>query len=113
MRTISLRLSVVVAIGAGAIGCAKFETPAAPVELSIEGRSNAHVTLAADHRRLAAAWIASSDAGADVFVAVSDDGGRRFGAPVRVNDTAGDAAGNGEQPPRIVLEDSGMTVVWV
>jgi hypothetical protein len=87
--------------------------PDAAVELSVEGRSNAHVTLAAEGRRVAAAWIASSDAGADVFAAVSDDGGRRFGAPVRVNEMAGDASGNGEQPPRVVLGDGAMTVVWV
>ena len=86
---------------------------AQPIELSVEGRSNAHVTLAADGGRVAAAWIASSDAGADVFAAVSGDGGRRFGAPVRVNDLPGDASGNGEQPPRVVLKGGSMTVVWV
>ena len=82
-------------------------------ELSIDGRSNAHVTLAADGRRLAAAWVATSDAGADVYVAVSDDAGHRFGAPVRVNDIPGDASGNGEQPPRVLLTDRGVSVVWV
>ena len=100
---------------AGAVtGCAKADpAPAAPVELAVDGRSNAHLSLAADGRRVAAAWIASSDAGADVFTAVSEDGGRTFGAPVRVNDVAGDAGGNGEQPPRVVLKKGAIAVVWV
>jgi hypothetical protein len=85
----------------------------APVELSIDGRSNAHVTLAADGRRLAAAWVASGDGGSDVFAAVSEDGGSHFGTPVRVNDRARDASGNGEQPPRVVIKDGSITVVWV
>jgi hypothetical protein len=99
----------------GLQGCARMDAPpsAAPIELSVDGRSNAHVTLAAEGRRLAASWVASSDAGADVFMAVSEDGGRRFGAPVRINDIPGDASGNGEQPPRVVLNGRSMTVVWV
>jgi len=94
-------------------GCAQPDAPAAPVELSVDGRSNAHLSLAADGRRVAAAWIASSDAGGDIFTAVSEDGGRSFGTPVRVNDVAGDAGGNGEQPPRVVLKDGAIGVVWV
>jgi hypothetical protein len=114
MRTTLVRWSAALAMAGLACGCARLGTaPAAPVELSVDGRSNAHVTLAAAGRRLAAAWIASGDAGADVFAAVSEDGGRTFGPPVRVNDVAGDAGGNGEQPPRVVLEDRAMTIVWV
>src|SRR5262245_2169880 len=112
MRRSVWRLSAAIVIGGLATGCAK-PAPPAPVELSVDGRSNAHVTLAADGRRVVAAWIASSDSAADVYAAVSDNGGRRFGAPVRVNDLAGDATGNGEQPPRAVLSHGAMTVVWV
>ena len=42
----------------------------------------------------------------------------RFGAPVRVNDIAGDASGNGEQPPRVVLQGThghgplGVEAAW-
>lgn len=81
--------------------------------LGVDGRSNSHVTLAADGVRVAAAWLASTEAGADVFVAMSENGGERFFVPVRVNDVAGDAAGNGEQPPRVALKDRVVTVVWV
>jgi hypothetical protein len=83
------------------------------VVLAVDGRSNSHVTLAADGAHVAAAWLASGAAGADVFAAMSEDGGAHFGAPVRVNDIEGDAAGNGEQPPRVVLKDRAVTVVWV
>jgi hypothetical protein len=40
---------------------------------------------------------------ADVFVAVSRDGGRRFSDPVRVNRVDGDARLGGELPPRVAL----------
>ena len=113
MRMMLARLSATLAVSAALAGCSTFTPPASPVELSVEGRSNAHVTLAADGRRVAAAWVASNDAGADVFASVSGDGGRTFAAPVRVNDIAGDASGNGEQPPRIVIGNGAMTVVWV
>jgi hypothetical protein len=49
------------------------------------------------------AWGASSAGKADVFVAVSSDSGRSFGAPVRVNTVAGEARLGGELPPRVAL----------
>jgi hypothetical protein len=96
--------------------CARPNKPASGhvlASLGIDGRSNAQVTLAADGDRVAATWLASADAGTDVFAAVSEDGGTRFGTPVRVNDIAGDAGGNGEQPPRVVMKGRIVTVVWV
>ena len=53
----------------------------------------------------------------DVFAAVSRDGGRAFGAPVRVNNVEGDARLNGEQPPHVALvpragHDPAIVVVW-
>ena len=62
---------------------------------------------------VAIAWGASTPAGAtDVYTAVSRDGGRTFAAPVRVNDVDGDARLNGEQPPRVAMRGSTLTVVW-
>jgi hypothetical protein len=107
---------VMAALVLGATACTRHAASAngdAAVTLAVDGRSNSHVTLASDGDRVAAAWLASDEAGTDVFVAVSDDGAAHFGAPVRVNDLAGDAAGNGEQPPRVVLKDRAVTVVWV
>ena len=112
------RLTVAVTVCGCLAACARGDAPArglagAPVLLAVDGRSNAQVTLASDGDRVAAAWVGSADAGADVFAAVSEDGGRHFGAPVRVNDRAGDASANGEQPPRIVIRDRAVAVVWV
>jgi len=81
--------------------------------LDVAGRDNAHVSLAADGDRVAAAWAASGSDGTDVYAAFSDNGGARFGTPVRVNDVAGDASAGGEQPPRIVIRDRRVDVVWV
>ena len=114
-----MRRYFVAVLGLAAIACGdvvvvELANAAKPaVELSVEGRSNAHVTLASTGNRLAAAWIASNEAGADVYAAVSEDGENHFGPPVRVNDLPGDAGGNGEQPPRVVLKDRAMIVVWV
>jgi hypothetical protein len=94
-----------------AAGCRR--VPAGPIELVVAGRTGAHVTLAADGDRVAAVWAATGSDGTDIYLAVSDDGGRTFAAPVRVNDVAGDATVGGEQPPRVVLKGNSVDVVWV
>ena len=55
-----------------------------PVTLSVAGRANAHVSIAARDALVVAAWGASRDGAADVYAAVSRDGGRSFGAPIRL-----------------------------
>jgi hypothetical protein len=83
------------------------------MQLAVPGRSNATPSIASDGAVLAIAWGASTPAGAtDVYAAVSGDGGRTFGAPVRVNDVDGDARLNGEQPPRVAVHGTAITVVW-
>jgi hypothetical protein len=85
----------------------------APTELAVKGRSNATPSIASDGDVVAIAWGASTPAGAtDVYAAVSRDGGRTFGPPVRVNDVDGDARLNGEQPPRVAVRGTAVTVVW-
>jgi hypothetical protein len=92
--------------------------PLPTTTLAVPQRANANVSIAADGAFVAAAWGASEASGAtDIFSAVSIDGGRTFGAPVRVNDTPGDARVNGEQPPRVALVrraggKPAMTIVW-
>jgi len=106
------RLALAVAMTTAISGCARGGSTA-PQTLAVAGRANAFLSLTADGDRVAATWVASSDAAADVFAALSDDGGRRFAPAVRVNDIPGDAGGNGEQPPRVVLHGRELTVVWV
>jgi hypothetical protein len=53
-----------------------------PVTLEVPGRSSAHVSLAADGNRVAAAWAATGVTGTDVFFALSGDAGRTFSFPL-------------------------------
>ncbi len=90
----------------------------APTELGVKGRGNATPTIAADGQFVAVTWGGTLPSGAtDVFTAVSRDGGRAFGAPVRVNKIDGDAKLNGEQPAHVALipragHDPAIVVVW-
>ena len=107
-----IRLSAVLLLSmALAAGCRR--APSGPIELAVAGRAGAHVTLAADGDRVAAVWAATGGDGTDIYLAVSDDAGRTFAAPVRVNDVAADATVGGEQPPRVVLNGNAVDVVWV
>ena len=89
-----------------------------PVELSVNGRSSANVSMAAGGRFVAAVWGASLESGVtDLYAAVSRDAGATFGAAIRVNDRDGQANLSGEQPPRIALVrqsagDPAISVVW-
>jgi hypothetical protein len=95
-----------------AAACAR-GTSTDAIELAIPDRANAQVTLAAEGRRVAAAWAATGSDGTDIYLAVSDDEGRTFARPVRVNDIQGDANTNGEQPPRVALKGDTLNVIWV
>jgi hypothetical protein len=91
---------------------------AADVSLTVPGRGNATPSIAAEASFVTVAWGAStSDGVTDVFAAVSRNAGQTFGSPVRVNDVAGDARLNGEQPPQVGLvrrpgRDPEIIVVW-
>jgi hypothetical protein len=86
--------------------------------LAVEGRANANASIAAQGGLVAVAWSAATKDTTDVFVAISRDTGRTFGAPVRVNDVPGQARVSGEFPPRVALVPAsgrvaaGVTVVW-
>jgi hypothetical protein len=88
------------------------------VSLGVAGRSNATPWVAASGSFVAVAWGGAADGKTDVFVAVSRDGARSFGAPVRVNTTAGEARLSGEMPPRVALHarsgsvDPEIVVLW-
>jgi hypothetical protein len=86
--------------------------------LSVGGRTNANVSLAANGTVVAAVWAASLPSGiTDIYAAVSRDAGSTFGQPVRVNGKPGDAHVTGEQPPRAAIRSKGdaspdIDVVW-
>jgi hypothetical protein len=86
---------------------------AVPTGLAVNGRSNSTPSIASDGAAVVVAWGASTPSGTtDVYAAVSGDGGRTFGPPVRVNDVDGEARLNGEQPPRAAIHGTAITVVW-
>ena len=108
-----MRLAVSCICCGAAVSADVESTPPRAVDLSVPGRASATPSVAAAGDLLAVAWSASLPGGAtDVFAAVSRDGGRRFSAAVRVNDVDGDARVTGEQPPRIAVAGSVLTVVW-
>lgn len=99
------RLSLPLAVAAVAASGLGAATPpdAVPVTLAVAGQANAHVSIAARDTLVVAAWGASRGGAADVYAAVSRDGGRSFEAPIRVNATAGEAALGGERAPRVAI----------
>jgi len=63
------------------------------------------------------AWAAAAAGKGDIYLAISADGGRTFGQPVRVNANAGEARINGEIAPRVTLmprrgSPPVITVTW-
>lgn len=91
--------------------------------LTVAGRSSAFPSVDARGSFVAVAWGATREGASDVMVAVSRDGGRTFGTPVRASDDATRASLGGEQPPRVVVlparassgeasRDLGVAVVW-
>jgi hypothetical protein len=87
-------------------------------EIGVASRASANPSLAAIGRFAVVVWSAATTAGVtDIYASTSRDGGRVFGAPVRVNRTPGDASVGGEQPPRVALvpnagRDPSIVVVW-
>ncbi len=85
--------------------------------LSVDGRSAANPTIAAAGDFVVVAFSAATVSAMDIYTATSVDGGRRFGAPVRVNRVDGDARVSGEEPPRVALvprrgQSPEIVVVW-
>jgi predicted small lipoprotein YifL len=85
----------------------------ARIALSVAGRSNAAASVAALGQTVAAVWTAATDDTSDIYLSVSTNGGVAFGAPVRVNDIAGDVRASGEQAARVAVGHGGaIHVVW-
>jgi hypothetical protein len=89
------------------------------VRLAVDGRSNTTPSIAARGSFVAVAWSATAAGAGDVMLAVSRDGGLRFGDPVFVNDQRGEARNGGEMPPRVAFvsgadpaADPDIVVVW-
>jgi hypothetical protein len=101
----SRHLLIVGAVAVGLTACGGGDRPyAGPLlQHGVADRANDNVSLTARDNMVALAWSTSADAGMNVYAAVSLDGGKSFGAPLRVNADDGGARVSGEQPPRAVL----------
>jgi hypothetical protein len=87
-----------------------------PQTLAVPGAANTTPSLAVSGRTVAAVWTATTDGKTNVYLAISNDDGRTFSSPGRVNDEEGDAGATNEQPPRVVISGPGtartLTVMW-
>jgi hypothetical protein len=83
----------------------------APTRLSVASAVNSGASIASAGTSVVVAWAATTAGETNIYAATSEDAGRTFGDPVRVNDVAGDARVSAEQPPRASIGDS-ITVVW-
>ena len=93
--------------------CSRAPEPRATVSLFVPGSSaNTGVSIAANGARVVVVWAAVTGEDTNIYAAVSDDGGERFLAPVRVNDVDGDAKVSGEQAPRVAIGKD-VVVAWV
>ncbi len=120
MRILPLAVAATVSCGtppvsapASAPAPAPAEDTGVTVRLEVPGRTNATPGITSAGDSVAVAWGVSLPGGqTDVFVAMSADGGRTFGTPVRVNAIEGDAKLSGEQPPRVALRGQEVFVLW-
>jgi hypothetical protein len=87
---------------AGLVGAMFAQTPETAT-LAVSGRTSATPWIASSGRQVAVSWMATAAGTSDIFVALSDDEGRTFAAPVQVNTVAGDGRANGEFPPRVAF----------
>ncbi len=76
---------------------------AAQVAIGIEGQTNANHALAAAGRFVVVGFSSATAAAMDVYLAASQDGGRTFAAPVRVNHVPGQARVSADAPVRVAL----------
>ncbi len=104
-RCRSLVVAGLVAVATSAsLAVAQAPVAQAPIAtLSIDGRTSANPTVAADGRFVAVVWSGATVSSMDIFAAVSQDGGRTFAAPVQVNTVVGEARVSGEEPPQVAL----------
>jgi hypothetical protein len=112
MRT---RIACVIALAAliGACGRSELELASSTVATIAEGgASNPTIALASGGDATYVAWVGTSGAESNVFLARAENDGD-FSAPVRVNDIAGDAAPHAQAPAQVAVgPGSEVYVVW-
>lgn len=115
------RLATTTVVGLGCLavlasGCGDSARPADAgtiQTLGVTGTDSGTPAIASSGARVVLSWtVAGPGGGGDVFVTVSNDGGRSFGSPVRVNALPGTVRIGGEQAPRVAVTARTVAVVW-
>jgi hypothetical protein len=112
MMDMTTRLATAVLVGAIALSCTQPPKTFNPVTLAVPGTLNRMPSVAVLGSRVVVVWTSTAHDVMDVYAAISEDGGATFLDPRRVNDRPGDASSNAEQPPRVALSESGISVIW-
>jgi hypothetical protein len=96
-RPTLVALALIIGVGASLPAQSK------DITLSVAGYASSTPWIASLGSTVAIAWGASAGGKGDVYVAMSRDGARTFGSPVRVNANPGEARVSGEIAPRVTL----------
>jgi hypothetical protein len=105
-------------LGVGVGACQPRDDPSPPglnvtrsTTMAMPGADNRAAAVAASGQHAVVTWTAATGNNTNVYAAVSRDGGRTFGNPVRVNDLEGEVRVSGEQAPRVAI-GSDVVVLW-
>lgn len=117
MKTTTPAALAALLAGLAAARCSMHDPPPEATRATVAAAGAGHPTAAVDAATGAiyVAWVGRPDAGgrADVYLARSDDGGRSYTAPVRVNDVPGDAAPHAQAPAQVAAgHDGAVYVAW-
>jgi len=108
----TIRLAAAVFVGAITFSCAQLPQTFDPVTLAVPGTLNRMPSVAVLGNRVVVVWTSAAHDVMDVYAAMSEDGGATFSEPRRVNDRAGDVSSNAEQPPRVAMTESAISIIW-
>lgn len=106
-------VAVLVIAGSAACGPGSDVAPrgADPTTLAVAGASNPTLAPGPDASTYVS-WVGAPEGTPDVHLARLGADGSLRAAPVRVNDTPGDAAAHGQAPARVVSAGDTVWVVW-
>jgi Cu/Ag efflux protein CusF len=84
----------------------------ASVRFAMAGEVSGMPSLAISANRVALVWAGTKNNAMNVYSAVSEDGGVTFPVQERVTDRDGDVSASVEQPPRVAVSSTDITVIW-
>jgi hypothetical protein len=116
MRIIFIAAAAALLVDSGSRTLRAAQDQSSDVTLAVSGYASSTPSITVDGRTVAVVWTATKDGMANLYFAMSSNGGAGFSTPRRVNDVDGDAGATPEQPPRVVITGAAnarvFTVVW-